>query len=190
MLSCMQKVRLRLTSTHTMRPPKPLYAARAVCSAAAGILLFFQRRSRDGKFHSCTEKLSGDRSIDSSNIQQTDVVFFSPGLLFGVGTSGAIRSRFKGLRVFMTWLQLPQVLYGKEPNMLVMITTLHFLKNELVFFFILFCFVLVVFLVKLRPCAELQEIQSAVPPRVLRDSRISDNSSASLWVICYLYHFV
>lgn len=113
---------------------------------------------RDGKFHSFTENLSGDRSIDSCNIQQTDVVFFSPGSLFGVGTSGAIWSRFKGLCVFITWLQLPQVLYGKEPNLLVMVTALHFLKNELVFFFILFCFVLVVFLVKLRPSAELQEI--------------------------------
>lgn len=50
-----------------------------------------------------------------------------------------MQSRFKGLCVFITWLQLPQVLQGKELNLLVMIMALLFLKMSL-FSFSFFCF--------------------------------------------------
>lgn len=53
----------------------------------------------------------------------------------GLGPRGAAQSRFKGLCVFITWLQLPQVLQGKESSSLVMIMARLFLKTSLFSFF-------------------------------------------------------
>lgn len=90
------KVRMRFTSAYIhiyilslcrTHPTKLLYAARPICSAGEGILLFFQRRSGEVKFHSFSP--GSGALMATAYIQQTDVVFFSPDLLFGVGTSGA-----------------------------------------------------------------------------------------------------
>lgn len=91
--------------------PSSVSSAAAVCSAAEGILLVFSGGA--GKLNSrvswkplpCPQhRYTAHRCF----ILWTDV-------LSGVGTLGAIQRRFKGLCFFMTWPQLPQVLYGNKP---------------------------------------------------------------------------
>lgn len=62
-----------------------------------------------------------------------------------------MRRRFKGLCVFITWPQLPQVLSEMVPNLLVMLIALHFLKTS---WFL--------FSGQSKACVKLQEISQCV----------------------------
>lgn len=124
---------------HT-RPPKPLYSARAVCSAAEGILLFFQWRSREVKFHSFTEtSLVSGASIATTYSKQ--MLYFSTLIgSLGLGPRERYRADLRAYVFLLLGCSSHRCFVGK--SLLVMIMALHFLKMSPFSFFssFIFCF--------------------------------------------------
>lgn len=149
---------------HNTRPPKPLYAAKAVCSAAEAILLFFQWRSQEVKFHSFTEtSLVSGASIATTYSKQ--MLYFSTLIgSLGLGPRERYRADLRAYVFLLLGCSSHRCFMGK--SLLVMIMALHFLKmSPFSFFFVFYFLFSLCFWSSWDPAQKLQEIHCVFPLR-------------------------
>lgn len=126
----MQKVRLRLTSAHTHTPPclsdtpsqtKPLYAAGAVCSAGEEILLFFQRRSGEVKFHSFTQTSPGSGAPMATTYSKQMLYFSAVIRSSGLGPRERCRADLRAFVFLLLGCSSHRCFRGKGPTCLLLL---------------------------------------------------------------------